>query len=125
MRPLYAFSIAAIFLIASGCNCGGNVKLSEGPAPKQPAPQTDTVPADTVPVGGGVGSCSTDCDCAAGEHCVASSNAELPENHCEAGTSLCSKPCAVACGAGTACVNGVCTVLPCPNCGKPPYTVSV
>lgn len=64
--------------------------------------------------GGGVvaGWCASDCDCPSGQRCVATTG-ELPTNECQPGVGTCSMPCATACGAGTQCVNGVCTVSPC------------
>ncbi len=110
--------ISLIALTAAACDCGGGVLVSSpddakagGPGHMQPTtPTTPTTPTQpTTPVGW----CGTDCDCPNGQRCVTDTTAELSSNHCEAGTSVCDRPCAVTCGAGTICQQGVCVMAPC------------
>jgi len=110
MRPLL---ISLAVLTAAACDCGGGVLVSSpddlkpsGPSTMTPAPVTPAMP--TTPAGW----CGTDCDCPSGQRCVATAG-ELTTNRCESGAGICDRPCAIACGAGTVCQQGVCVTAPC------------
>lgn len=111
------FLISLAALTAAACDCGGGVLVSspddmKPPGTKPTSPTNPTNPTNpTVPTTP-AGWCSTDCDCPNGQRC-APTGAELSTNRCEPGVSICDRPCAVTCGAGTVCQQGVCVTAPC------------
>lgn len=131
---------AVLLLTAAGCQCGGEALtrsyMGEDPANRDAGAGGGGASSQgggagggggTAAGGGGVGGgggggggggavgpgwCASDCDCPSGQRCVATTG-ELPTNECQPGAGTCSAPCATVCGAGTQCVNGACTVVPC------------
>src|SRR5262245_60466863 len=107
MRPLVLISLA---LFAVACDCGGGTLVTSPDHKPTPGPQgtTPPPPAMTTPAGW----CGSDCDCATGTRCV-NIGGELTGNVCDTGPNTCDRPCAVTCGAGTTCQQGVCVTSPC------------
>ncbi|MEW6434946.1 MAG: hypothetical protein AB1730_25885 [Myxococcota bacterium] len=133
--------LTALFLTTAGCQCGGNslIRSYEGDDPANrdagvsgggagggggAAATGGGTGGGASAVGGGGGAtgggggftgpgwCASDCDCPSGQRCVATTG-ELTTNECQPGAGTCNVPCPMACGAGTQCLNGACTTVPC------------
>ncbi len=131
-RPLPLLLLACGLAALQGCQCHGDTLMTnDDPNHPQPDAGPPVVVKQTPPPDAGVtqppaGWCASDCDCATGSTCVATTG-ELTGNSCAPGTNTCMVTCPVTCGAGTQCVQGVCTVTPCvgANCGTSSFPTSV
>ena len=129
--------LVVLIVSAAACQCGGGVLVKSGSDRPVGVLQADGGRAGgsaggavaggfaggasgggTV-IGGGTGGapvpdwCSSDCDCAMGQRCVAT-GIEIILNRCQpGGTNSCTTPCAVQCPGGTQCMNGACVANPC------------
>lgn len=136
-----ALSLFGVVLCAAACQCGGSVLVKSGSDRPVGVLMSDAgvgggaagggaaggaVSAGGSAAGGGVGGgsataggapvpdwCASDCDCPAGQRCVAT-GFEIILNRCQpGGVNTCVTPCAVMCPSGTQCVNGACQATPC------------
>ncbi|MBL8919473.1 MAG: hypothetical protein JNJ54_11465 [Myxococcaceae bacterium] len=137
MRALVLFGVV---VSAAACQCGGSVLVKSGSDRPVGVLMSDAGvgggaaggsaggqataggSAGGGNVGGGAGTaggapvpdwCASDCDCPAGQRCVAT-GFEIILNRCQpGGVNACVTPCAVMCPSGTQCVNGACVATPC------------